>query len=70
MNYMESKDLTLFIRPAFLIAIGLISALGFNLFGSALLEGAAWKQNVIYCILIIFCILPPAVLEMKATVML
>lgn len=41
--------------------------LGFDLFGSAMLEGAAWKQNVIYCILIIFCLLPPAVHEMKAT---
>lgn len=67
MDHMESKNLNSFILPAFLVAIGLISSLGFNLFGAALLEGAAWKQNVIYCILIIFCILPPAVHEMKAT---
>lgn len=61
------KQSTKFIIPALLVAIGLICLAGFDLFGSAMLEGAAWKQNVIYGILIIFCMLPPAVLEMKAT---
>ena len=35
-----------------LFVIGALSLSGISVFGSALLEGAAWKQNVIYCILI------------------
>ncbi len=53
--------------PIFLVAMGLISLSGVNLFGSAILEGAAWKQNVIFALLIIFGMLPPSVQEMKAT---
>ena len=53
--------------PIFLIAIGIIAITGVNLFGSAILEGAAWKQNVILALLIIFGMLPPAVRELKAT---
>ena len=39
--------------PIFLIAIGIITLTGVNLFGSAILEGAAWKQNVIFALMII-----------------
>lgn len=53
--------------PIFLIAIGIITLTGVNLFGSAILEGAAWKQNVIFALMIIFGMLPPAVRELKAT---
>lgn len=61
------RQSTSFIIPSLLVAIGFICISGFDLFGSALLEGAAWKQNVIYGIFIIFCMLPPMVLELKAT---
>lgn len=47
--------------------MGLIAISGIDLFGAALLEGAAWKQNVIYTLLIIFGMLPPSVREMKFT---
>ena len=53
--------------PIFLIAMGLITLTGVNLFGSAILEGAAWKQNVILALLIIFGMLPPNLRELKAT---
>ena len=53
--------------PIFLIAIGIITLTGVNLFGSAILEGAAWKQNVIFALMIIFGMLPPAVRESKAS---
>lgn len=53
--------------PIFLIALGVITLTGVNLFGSAILEGAAWKQNVILALLIIFGMLPPSLRELKAT---
>lgn len=62
---MKTYNYVLF--PIFLIAIGIIAITGVNLFGSAILEGAAWKQNVILALLIIFGMLPPAVRELKAT---
>lgn len=62
---MKSYNHLLF--PIFLIATGIITLTGVNLFGSAILEGAAWKQNVILALLIIFGMLPPAVRELKAT---
>lgn len=62
---MKSYDHLLF--PIFLIAMGIITLTGVNLFGSAILEGAAWKQNVILALLIIFGMLPPAIRELKAT---
>lgn len=52
-----------------LFVIGALSLSGISVFGSALLEGAAWKQNVIYCILIFFCLLPPIVRNSRATSM-
>lgn len=55
------------IFPIYLIAIGVITFIGVDLFGSAILEGAAWKQNVILALLIIFGMLPPVIREMKAT---
>lgn len=53
--------------PIFLIAMGIIILSGVNLFGAAILEGAAWKQNVIFALLLIFGMLPPSVREMKTT---
>ena len=54
-----------FISSICLIVIGIIVLSGINLFGSAILEGAAWKQNVIFAMMIIFGMLPPYVQEMK-----
>ena len=62
---MKNHDHLLF--PIFLIAMGVIILSGVNLFGSAILEGAAWKQNVIFALMLIFGMLPPSVREMKAT---
>lgn len=53
--------------PIFLIAMGIIILSGVNLFGAAILEAAAWKQNVIFALMLIFGMLPPSVREMKAT---
>lgn len=55
------------LAPIFLIVMGVITLTGVNLFGSAILEGAAWKQNVILALLIIFGMLPPSLRELKAT---
>lgn len=62
---MRNHDYLLF--PIFLIAMGIITLTGVNLFGAAILEGAAWKQNVILALLLIFGMLPPSVREMKTT---
>ena len=56
-----------FLPAIFLIAIGIIVLSGVNLFGSAILEGAAWKQNVIFALMVIFGMLPPYAQEMKVT---
>lgn len=56
-----------FLPAIFLIAIGVIVFSGINLFGSAILEGAAWKQNVIFALMVIFGMLPPYAQEMKVT---
>lgn len=61
---MKSYDHLLY--PIFLIAIGIITLAGVNLFGSAILEGAAWKQNVILALLLAFGMLPPSVRDTKA----
>lgn len=55
------------LAPIFVITMGVITLTGVNLFGSAILEGAAWKQNVILALLIIFGMLPPSLRELKAT---
>lgn len=47
-----------FLFPIYLIAVGIIALSGVELFGAAILEGAAWKQNVIFALLIIFGMLP------------
>lgn len=62
---MKSYNNLLF--PIYLIVMGIITLSGVNLFGSAILEGAAWKQNVILALMIIFGMLPPFVRELKAT---
>lgn len=56
-----------FLLPIFLIAVGVIALSGIELFGAALLEGAAWKQNVIFALLLIFGMLPPSARELKTT---
>lgn len=61
------KNYEHYLFPIFLIAIGTITLSGVNLFGAAILEGAAWKQNIIMALLLIFGMLPPMVREMKAT---
>lgn len=61
------KNYNSYLFPIFLIAMGVITLTGVNLFGSAILEGAAWKQNVIFALLLIFGMLPPYAREMKAT---
>ncbi len=62
---MKNYDHLLF--PIFLIAMGLIILSGVNIFGAAVLEGAAWKQNVMFALLLIFGMLPLSVREMKST---
>ncbi len=51
--------------PISLIVLGVISISGLNFFGSAALESAFWKQNVIIALLIIYCMLPPTVQRKK-----
>lgn len=63
----EMKNYESYLFPIFLLAMGAITLSGVNLFGAAILEGAAWKQNVIFALLIIFGMLPPSVREMKTT---
>lgn len=63
----EMKNYESYLFPLFLLAMGAITLSGVNLFGAAILEGAAWKQNVIFALLIIFGMLPPSVREMKTT---
>lgn len=53
--------------PIFTITVGLITLSGINLFGSAILEAAAWKQNVILGMILIFAMLPPVIRNMKTT---
>ena len=65
----NNADLLPVIFSISLFVIGALSLSGISVFGSALLEGAAWKQNVIYCILIFFCLLPPIVRNSRATSM-
>lgn len=61
------KNYNHYLFQIFLVAMGVITLTGVNLFGAAILEAAAWKQNVILALLIIFGMLPPAVVEMKTT---
>ena len=61
------KNYDRFLFPVYLIAVGIICACGVNIFGSAIFEGAAWKQNVIMALFIIFGLMPPFFREMKST---
>lgn len=56
-----------FLFPIYLLVVGIITLTGINLFGAAILEGAAWKQNVILALLLIFGMLPPSVKALKVT---
>lgn len=53
------------LMPIILIVIGFLSLTGVNTFGSAFLEGAAWKQNVMYGLIIVFALLPPEVQKQR-----
>lgn len=61
------KNYEPYLFPIFLIAIGLVTVSGVDIFGAAMLEGAAWKQNVMLALMLIFGMLPPAVQGMKST---
>ena len=65
---MKNHEQMLF--PILLIILGIIILSGVKLFGAACLEGAAWKQNVMLTLLLIFGMLPPAVREQRFTFML
>ncbi len=65
--YPQVKNYDHLLFPIFLIAMGLIILSGVNIFGAAVLEGAAWKQNVMFALLLIFGMLPLSVREMKST---
>ena len=56
-----------FLCPIFLLAIGILAISGLNIFGAAILEGAAWKQNIIYTLFVIFALLPVFIQKMKVT---
>ena len=53
------------LMPLILVVIGIISLTGLDVFGSALLEGAAWKQNVMYGLIVVFAMLPPEVQKQR-----
>ena len=53
------------LMPIILIVIGILSITGIDTFGSAFLEGAAWKQNVMYGLIIVFAMLPPEVQKQR-----
>ena len=53
------------IYPILLLVTGIISLLNFNIIGTAALEGAAWKENAILSLLIIFCMLPSFIRDKK-----
>lgn len=53
------------LMPLILVVLGIISITGLDVFGSAFLEGAAWKQNVMYGLIITFAMLPPEVQKQR-----
>lgn len=54
----NEKLLPLFI-PCYLLVLGVIALLDIDLIDPALLESANWKQNTIWCMLLLFGLLPP-----------
>lgn len=62
---MKSKNYIIY--PLLLLTVGLISLLGFHIIGAAVLEGAAWKENAIFSLLIIFCLLPQFLKDKRIT---
>lgn len=60
------KDQYYQLFPILLIVLGVISISGINFFGSAALESACWKQNVIISLLMIFCMLPTTLQKKKS----
>lgn len=44
--------------PLAMIALGILSIMGVDTFGSAFFEIVPWKQHAIYCLLLTFCLLP------------
>ena len=53
------------LMPLILVVLGILSLTGLDVFGSAFLEGAAWKQNVMYGLIIVFAMLPPEVQKQR-----
>lgn len=45
--------------PCYLLVLGIIALLDIELIDPALLESANWKQNTIWCMLLLFGLLPP-----------
>ncbi len=61
------KKFESYLFPILLIVVGLIILSGINVFGAAFFEGATWKQNVIFTLMILFGMLPPSVREQRFT---
>ena len=68
-SHPKKDNLIEFFFPCYLIAIGIVACTGIEIFGSAFLESAPWKQNVLFSILILFGMLPPNVRNSKASFM-
>lgn len=64
---MNGEKIDRWLIPTILIVVGVIVLSGMEVFGAALLEGAAWKQNVLFTLIIIFAMLPPEIQRMKGT---
>ncbi len=45
--------------PCYLLVLGVVALLDIELIDPALLESANWKQNTIWCMLLLFGLLPP-----------
>lgn len=54
-----------YLFPILSIIVGIITMIGFDIFGAAAFESAPWKQNVILTLLIIYIMLPQSVKEMR-----
>ena len=68
-SHPKKDNLIEFFFPCYLIAIGIVACTGIEIFGSAFLESAPWKQNVLFSILILVGMLPPNVRNSKASFM-
>ena len=53
--------------PCCLVVVGILALLDLQLVDPALLESANWKQNTIWCVLLLFGLLPPNLRTYKIT---